>query len=70
MKIADLKKYVHDKVCLYREDANSEGEYVDIYKGFIQEVPLYMLEYEVMSIGAKKKGIVDIRVEVLYGKDA
>lgn len=62
MKIKDLKNYVHDKVCIYKENI-SVGEYIDIYKGFIQEIPAYMLDREVRSIGAKRKGIVDIRVD-------
>ena len=63
MKIKDLKDYVHDKVCIYKENISVDGEYIDIYKGFIQEIPAYMLDREVRSIGAKRKGIVDIRVE-------
>lgn len=63
MKIADLKKYIYDKVCIYRENSNADGEYIDIYKGFVQEAPLHILELEVRSIGAKRKRIVDIRVD-------
>lgn len=63
MKIKDLDKYVHDKVCIYKENIDVDGEYVDIYKGFIQEIPSHISDMEVRSIGAKRKGIVDIRVE-------
>lgn len=62
MKIMDLKNYIHDKVCIYRESIDIDGEYIDIYKGFVQETPTDILKLEVRSIGAKRKGIVDIRV--------
>lgn len=62
MQIMELKNYVHDKVCVYRENPDIDGEYIDIYKGFIQKALLDILELEVRSIGAKRKGIVDIRV--------
>lgn len=60
MKIIDLKNYIHDKVCIYRENPDIDGEYIDIYKGFIQDAPSNISDLEVKSIGAKKKGIVDI----------
>lgn len=64
VKISDLKNYIHDKVCVYRENNMTiGGDYVDIYKGFIQEAPFHILDMEVRNIGAKRKGIVDIRVE-------
>lgn len=63
MKIMDLKNYVYDKMCVYKESSDIDGEYIDIYKGFVQEAPCHILELEVRSVGAKRKGIVDIRVD-------
>lgn len=63
MKVGDLKNYIFDEVVLYRENPEADGEYIDIYKGFICTLPISILNLKVRSIGAKRKGIVDIRVE-------
>ena len=38
-------------------------EYIDIHKGFICTSPTSILNLEVRTIGAKRKGVVDIRVK-------
>lgn len=63
MKVGDLKGYIFDEVVLYRENPEVDGEYVDINKGFICTFPISVLNLKVRTIGAKRKGIVDIRVE-------
>lgn len=63
MKVGDLKNYIFDEVVLYRETSEVDGEYIDIYKGFICTSPVSTLNLKVRSIGAKRKGVVDIRVE-------
>jgi len=61
MKVRDLKDYIWDKVVLYKSDTD---DFVDIYKGYIDgDTSETVLDLEVRSIGAKRKGIVDIRVE-------
>ena len=63
MRVGDLKNYIFDEVVLYKENPEVDGEYIDIYKGFICISPISILNLEVKTIGAKRKGIVDIIVE-------
>lgn len=65
MRVADLKDYAYDKVVIYRENNTSDIEtsYTDIYKGFIQSAPTGIQNLKIKTIGAKKAGILDIRVE-------
>ena len=63
MLVGDLKNYIFDEVGLYRENPEVDGEYIDIHKGFICTLPISILNFEVKAIGAKRKGVVDIRVE-------
>ena len=63
MRVGDLKNYIFDEVVLYRENPKVDGEYVDIHKGFICTSPTSILNLEVRTIGAKRKGVVDIRVK-------
>ena len=63
MLVGDLKNYIFDEVVLYRENPKVDGEYIDIHKGFICTSPISILNLEVRTIGAKRKGVVDIRVK-------
>ena len=63
MLVGDLKNYIFDEVVLYRVTSEVDGEYIDIHKGFICTSPISMLKLEVRTIGAKRKGVVDIRVK-------
>ena len=63
MRVGDLKNYIFDEVILYRENPEVDREYIDIYKGFICTSPTSILNLEVRTIGAKRKGVVDIRVK-------
>ena len=61
MKVRDLKNYICDKIVLYKSGAD---DFIDIYKGYIDDdTPETVLDLEVRSIGAKRSGIVYIRVE-------
>ena len=60
MKVKDLKGYVYDKIILYRSESD---DFTDIYKGDIDNLPNTMLDLEIKTIGAKRRGIIDIRVE-------
>ena len=68
MKIKDLAPYVYEKSYVYYEKTSPEDylsiEYIDIFVGFLKEAPSDVLEKEVSSIGAKRKGILDIRVNM------
>lgn len=60
MKIRDLKDYIWNKAVLYKSKTD---DFVDVYKGYINDdTPKTVLDLEVRSIGAKRKGIIDIRV--------
>ena len=63
MLVGDLKNYIFDEVVLYRENPEVDGEYINIHKGFICTSPISILNLEVRTIGAKRKGVVDIRVK-------
>ena len=63
MLVGDLKNYIFDKVVLYRENPEVDGEYINIHKGFICTSPISILNMEVKTIGAKRKGVVDIIVK-------
>lgn len=63
MKVGDLKNYIFDEVVLYRKNPKVEGEYIDIHNGFICTSPISILNLRVRTIGAKRKGVVDIEVE-------
>ena len=63
MRVGELKNYIFDKVILYRENPEVGGEYINIHKGFICTSPISILNLEVKTIGAKRKGVVDIIVE-------
>ena len=63
MRVGDLKNYIFDEVVLYRENPEVDGEYIDIHKGFICTSPISILNLEVRTIGAKRKGVVDIKVK-------
>ena len=62
-RVGDLKNYIFDEVVLYRENSEVDGEYIDIHKGFICTSPISILNLEVRTIGAGRKGVVDIRVK-------
>lgn len=61
MHIKDIKKYIHDSMCIYKEIGVLEHEI--IFSGFSANIPKNVLNMRVMSIGATENGIVDIRVE-------
>ena len=63
MRVGDLKNYIFDEVVLYRENPEVDGEYIDIHKWFICTSPISILNLKVRTIGAKRKGVVDIRVK-------
>ena len=63
MRVGDLKNYIFDEVVLYRENPKVDGEYIDIHKGVVCISPTSILNLDVKTIGAKRKGVVDIRVE-------
>lgn len=63
MRVIDLKPYIFDKVVIYKSDPNVDGEFIDIEKGFIPTLSTSTLNMEIRTIGAKRRGIIDILVE-------
>lgn len=63
MRIGDLKNYIFDEVVIKRENPEINGEYIDIYKGFICTSPISILKLEIVNISAKRKCVVDIKVK-------
>lgn len=62
MKLKEYVPVIFDKIVIYYEI--TDGEYNDIFIGNRSEIPNNILEMEVKSIGAKRKGVVDIRVKI------
>lgn len=62
MKLKEYVPVIFDKIVIYYE--KTDGEYNDIFIGNRSEIPNNILEMEVKSIGAKRKGVVDIRVKI------
>ena len=63
MVVGDLINYIVDEVIIYRENSEIDGEYNNIYRGFIYEAPRSVLSLVVRNSGANEKCVVDIRVE-------
>lgn len=62
MKIKDLINVIFDDVIIYKSKDEDFGEYEDFYKGDKDSIPSLLLEKKVKSVGAKRKGIVDIEI--------
>lgn len=67
MKIRDLKDVVFDKIVIYKDNPSQSinEPFIDIYKGDISDVPFYLLDVKIGSIGAKRKGVLDIKIDTL-----
>lgn len=63
MIVKELSNYLFDKVILYTQNKDNLEEYIDLFKGDIRECNHELLQMEVKSIGAKRAGVLDIRVE-------
>lgn len=59
MKIKELISVIFDKVIIYK---SNEEDFEDLFKGDRDSIPANILEMKVRSVGAAKKGIVDIQV--------
>lgn len=62
LKVKDLKDLIFDKIVIYRTDKIYD-DFIDLYKGEVEGIPCDILSLTVHSIGAKRKGILDIEVE-------
>lgn len=60
MKVSELKSLLHDKIVLYKETQDNEFE--DVFVGKSSDIPKELLDKDIKSIGAKRKGIVDIKI--------
>lgn len=63
MRIKDLNDYIFDKISVYKQ-INIDGiEYETLFNGNLSDIPEEILEMEIRTIGAKRKGIIDIQVQ-------
>lgn len=61
MRVKDLQGVIFDSVCIYKEV--SDMDFRDLYSGkSLSSVPSELLGREVKTVGAKRKGIVDIEI--------
>lgn len=63
MTVKELTDYIFDKAVLYTQNKDNTDEYIDLFKGDIRECNQELLQMEVKSIGAKRAGVLDIRIE-------
>lgn len=49
-----------DKVCLYKEIGDCE--FKDLWIGYVNDIPHQYLDCKIGSVGAKRKGIIEIRI--------
>lgn len=61
MKLRDYITVIFDSVVIYEQVGE---DFHDLYKGKKSNIPDNLFEREVNSIGAKRKGILDIRVKI------
>lgn len=59
LKVKDIKEFILDKIIIYK---GKNDEFENIYKGDISNISSDVLEMRIRSIGAAKKGVVDIQV--------
>lgn len=60
MTVADIQKFTVDRVCLYREKADFDFE--DVFKGRALDIPKELLNMQIESVNAARKGLLDIRI--------
>lgn len=67
MKIKELVDLIVDDIIIYKEINEEikdtyEDIYEDIYKGSLNNIPKNILEMKIRTIGASKKGAIEIQV--------
>lgn len=63
MIVKKMTDYIFDKAVLYTQNKDNTNEYIDLFKGNIRECKQELLQMEVKSIGVKRVGVLDIRIE-------
>lgn len=63
MQVRDIKNHIFDKVSIYKQKNDNWDELEDIYNGYMQEIPVELLDLNIHLIGAKRKGVVDISIK-------
>lgn len=61
MKLREVSGLISDKAIVYKQVSDSM-DFIDLYKGYLSGIPSNMADMEVRTIGAAKKGVVDIHV--------
>lgn len=61
MKVKELVSKTYDKIYIYKFVGD---DFFDIYKGQKEDIPIDILQMDVGCFGSKRKGILDIRVNI------
>lgn len=61
MKLQEIECIIYDDVCLYRKNID---DFKDLWQGKAQDIPKEFLDFTVESVGAKRRGILDIELRV------
>lgn len=61
MKIKEISGLIPDKIIVYKQ-VSENFAFIDLYKGHSVGIPNDVADLEIRTIGASKKGIVDILV--------
>ena len=61
MTVRELQKVTYDNVYLYIS-VSDEGEFQNLYKGNMENVPDHLLDCDIISFGAKRKDWLDIHI--------
>lgn len=61
MKVKELVSKTYDKVFIYKSVGD---DFSDIYKGQKEDIPIDISQMDVRCFGCKRKGILDIRVNI------
>lgn len=61
MKVKDIVKLIPDKIVIYKK-VSDDRVFEDLYRGDSSSIPTNVADMEIESIGAARKGVVDIKV--------
>ena len=62
MTVRDLVSCCYDTIIIYAPYNDELLDFKDLYKGVRDNIPSSLLDLEVRSYGAKRKGVIDISV--------
>lgn len=63
MIIKELIGIYCGNIIIYTKDNKSDMDYIDLYKGSIEDTPEYLLQKEIYCFGAIRKGVIDVSIK-------